>query len=70
MVGTRPRIGRVQGVLDLTSHAADYPLEAIQWMVGPPPATVVDAGAGTGKLTRVLLSAGYEVIAVEPSGRR
>jgi ubiquinone/menaquinone biosynthesis C-methylase UbiE len=57
--------GDVAEVYDATRP--DYPLEAIHWIVGPPPAKVVDAGAGTGKLTRVLLAAGYEVIAVEPS---
>ncbi|MDQ7906963.1 class I SAM-dependent methyltransferase [Phytohabitans sp. ZYX-F-186] len=44
-----------------------YPVEAVRWAVGtPPPAEVVDLGAGTGKLTRVLLSAGYQVTPVEP----
>ncbi|BCB80322.1 class I SAM-dependent methyltransferase [Phytohabitans flavus] len=44
-----------------------YPVEAVRWAVGtPPPADVVDLGAGTGKLTRVLLSAGYQVMPVEP----
>ena len=57
--------GGVAEVYDATRP--DYPLEAVRWMVGLPPATVVDAGAGTGKLTRVLVAAGYDVIAVEPS---
>jgi len=44
-----------------------YPIEAVRWAVGaPPPTEVVDLGAGTGKLTRVLLAAGYEVTPVEP----
>lgn len=44
-----------------------YPVEAVRWAVGsPPPADVVDLGAGTGKLTRVLLAAGYQVTPVEP----
>jgi len=44
-----------------------YPTEAVQWGVGiTPPAKVVDLGAGTGKLTRVLLAAGYDVTPVEP----
>lgn len=55
-------------------HAADlydrirptYPPEAVAWAVGPPPRRVVDLGAGTGKLTRVLADAGHDVVAVEP----
>jgi SAM-dependent methyltransferase len=48
----------------------DYPAEAIDWLserleLGPG-ATVVDVGAGTGKLTRQLLATGARVIAVEP----
>jgi SAM-dependent methyltransferase len=44
-----------------------YPVEAVRWAVGmPPPAKVVDLGAGTGKLTRVLRAAGYQVTPVEP----
>jgi SAM-dependent methyltransferase len=48
----------------------DYPLEAVRWLldrlaVGPDD-TVVDLGAGTGKLTEHLLRSGATVIAVEP----
>ena len=43
-----------------------YPPEAVRWALGPAPRTVVDLGAGTGILTRVLLGLGYEVIPVEP----
>jgi SAM-dependent methyltransferase len=43
-----------------------YPAEAVAWVAGPTPGRVVDLGAGTGKLTRALLAAGHEVIAVEP----
>jgi SAM-dependent methyltransferase len=35
----------------------------------PPNATVLDLAAGTGKLTRALLAAGMEVVAVEPQTR-
>jgi SAM-dependent methyltransferase len=43
-----------------------YPPEAVHWALGPAPRTVVDLGAGTGILTRVLLRLGYEVLPVEP----
>jgi SAM-dependent methyltransferase len=43
-----------------------YPDEAVSWLLGKRPLTVVDVGAGTGKLTRQLVAAGHEVVAVEP----
>jgi len=43
-----------------------YPAEAVAWLAGPTPARVLDLGAGTGKLTRGLVAAGHEVVAVEP----
>ena len=43
-----------------------YPSEAVLWMAGPEPVDVVDLGAGTGKLTRVLVALGHRVTAVEP----
>lgn len=47
-----------------------YPRELVDWLVGPPArlgAPVADVGAGTGKLTEVLLALGHQVIAIEPS---
>lgn len=44
-----------------------YPPEAVAWLVPERARTVVDLGAGTGKLTRALRAPGREVIAVEPS---
>ena len=43
-----------------------YPPELIDVVGVPPPSTVLDLGAGTGKLTRLLLSTFARVIAVEP----
>ncbi len=43
-----------------------YPREAIEWLLGKEPLDVLDLGAGTGKLTSALLTAGHRVLAVEP----
>ena len=43
-----------------------YPAEAVAWMLGVPPQLVVDLGAGTGKFSRALVTAGHDVVAVEP----
>ncbi len=45
----------------------DYPAAAVDWLVPDGATTVLDLGAGTGKLTRSLLERGLEVIAVEPA---
>jgi len=51
-------------------HRPDYPVEALRWaaeLLGlAEGARVLDVGAGTGKLTRGLVSIGFEVVAVEP----
>lgn len=48
----------------------DYPLEVAERVLDelsvPAGARVLDLGAGTGKLTRALLAAGLDVVAVEP----
>ncbi|MEV6525891.1 class I SAM-dependent methyltransferase [Longispora sp. NPDC051575] len=51
---------------DYDSHRPSYPVEALRWLLGDRPLRVVDLGAGTGLLTRVLLSLGHEVLPVEP----
>ena len=43
-----------------------YPADAVQWMVGDQPCSVLELGAGTGKLTRVLVSLGHDVHATDP----
>ena len=43
-----------------------YPAEAIDWLLPPGAARVLDVGAGTGKLTRLLAGRGLDVVAVEP----
>src|SRR5262245_4607360 len=43
-----------------------YPAEAVSWMLGDQPMTVLELGAGTGKLTRVLTSLGHDVHATDP----
>ncbi len=44
-----------------------YPAAVVDLLIPPGARRVVDLGAGTGKLTRVLLDRGLEVVAVEPS---
>jgi SAM-dependent methyltransferase len=47
-----------------------YPTEAVEWLVDGlaigPGRRVLDLGAGTGKLTRMLVATGAELVAVEP----
>ncbi|WP_243060165.1 class I SAM-dependent methyltransferase [Nocardioides sp. SR21] len=43
-----------------------YPREAADWLVGEQPVTVLELGAGTGKLTEVLVAAGHDVHATDP----
>lgn len=48
-----------------------YPVEAVEWLLAPVCESgcrprVADVGAGTGKLTRGLVDAGAEVIAIDP----
>jgi ubiquinone/menaquinone biosynthesis C-methylase UbiE len=43
-----------------------YPVEAVRWMLGEQPRRVLELGAGTGKLTRVLVEQGHDVHATDP----
>lgn len=52
------------------AHRPSYPREAVAWMVGnggTQNMDVADVGAGTGKLTGLLLELGAHVVAVDPS---
>ena len=44
-----------------------YPAAAIDWLIPAGARRVLDLGAGTGKLTRLLVERGLEVSAVDPS---
>src|SRR6478735_3489575 len=46
-----------------------YPRVAVEWLVPPGGARVVEVGAGTGKLTDRLLEHGVELEVVEPDER-
>lgn len=43
-----------------------YPAEAVAWMLGTAPLTVLDLGAGTGKLTVQVAAQGHRPVAVDP----
>lgn len=43
-----------------------YPAEAAAWLVGPKRSAVLELGAGTGKLTELLVAAGHDVVATDP----
>jgi len=54
---------------DYDRYRPGPPSEAARWVLGHGRGTVVDLGAGTGALTRALLSSCGAVIAVEPDPR-
>ncbi|HEX2892391.1 MAG TPA: class I SAM-dependent methyltransferase [Marmoricola sp.] len=43
-----------------------YPADAVAWLVGSGRARVLELGAGTGKLTELLVAAGHDVVATDP----
>ncbi len=43
-----------------------FPREAAEWLVGTQPVTVLELGAGTGKLTEHLVALGHDVHATDP----
>lgn len=61
--------GRAAGVYE--QGRPDYPAEAVAWLLAPVrehgrAPRVADVGAGTGKLTRALVAASADVVAVDP----
>ncbi|TMB87241.1 MAG: class I SAM-dependent methyltransferase, partial [Chloroflexi bacterium] len=64
------RAGSFGGV---ASHYERYrpgpPVAAVDWILPSPVGRVVDLGAGTGALTRLLIDKAQEVVAVEPDDR-
>src|SRR6266516_7785124 len=55
------------------SHSATDPVEAPVWRAAllrhlpPPPATILDGGAGTGAMSLLAAELGYRVTALDPS---
>jgi SAM-dependent methyltransferase len=56
---------RAADVYDLSRPT--YPREAVDWLVPAKSKRVLDLGAGTGKLTRLLIDRGLDIVAVDPS---
>jgi SAM-dependent methyltransferase len=61
----RASFGAVAG--DYAALRPGYPADAVAFLLGGRPLRVLDLGAGTGLLTDVVLAAGHEVVAVDPS---
>ena len=71
-IGGRPRV--VLGGFGPVAEAYDrgrpgYPADAVRWLVGREAASVLEIGAGTGKLTAELLAQGHDVLATDPDER-
>ncbi len=55
------------GVVDAYDRGRPgYPAEAVRWMTSPDPVSVLELGAGTGKLTEQLVALGHVVHAIDP----
>ncbi len=44
----------------------DYPADAATWLTGTQPCSVLEVGAGTGRLTTALVGLGHDVLATDP----
>ncbi len=68
-----PKAERAASFGGVASHYARYrpgpPAEALDWILPDRAPTVVDLGAGTGGLARLLVDRADEVVAVEPDDR-
>jgi SAM-dependent methyltransferase len=64
---------RARSFGEVAGHYERYrpgpPVDAVAWMLPDRPGVVVDLGAGTGALSRILLDRADTVIAVEPDAR-
>ena len=64
----RERAGSFGAAADVYDRSRpSYPVEAVRFVLPEGAQRVLDLGAGTGKLTDVLLTLGLDVVAVEPS---
>ncbi len=52
---------------DYARYRPGYPPEAVAWLTGSSPARILELGAGTGKLTAVLVGTGHDVVAIDPA---
>lgn len=52
-----------------TAGSADYPEDAVRWLVGSTEARVLELRCGSGELTAALSGLGHDVIATDPSAQ-
>lgn len=66
----RERAGSFGAAADVYDRSRPgYPVDAVRYVLPDGARRVLDLGAGTGKLTGVLLDLGLDVVAVEPSAQ-
>lgn len=54
------------GAADYNTYRPSYPVNAVSWLLGEDESDVVDLGAGTGILTRLVRDLGHRVVGIEP----